>query len=203
MVMPSRRDSGGTRMAVTDPRPAHHDGELSVTGDLPGTSAGEPPGGPPPATGSRRHPWRRRALIGVGALVAAAVAVLGTWPEPTSRSSSAAKPASGSPACPPRPGARLSISGSHRLHEDTVGHGTSAAVVSRSGSRSPPLAKGGGDHEQRTRVRFGPEPGDGGGAGSNARPTTSRKSAACVLAVRRMYVQGRGGGRAYLVVPLL
>jgi hypothetical protein len=35
-------------MAVTDPRPAHHDGELSVTGDLPGTSAGEPPGGPPP-----------------------------------------------------------------------------------------------------------------------------------------------------------
>jgi hypothetical protein len=43
-------------MAVTDPRPAHHDDELSVTGDLPGTSAGEPPGGPPPATGSRRHP---------------------------------------------------------------------------------------------------------------------------------------------------
>jgi len=65
-------------MAVTDPRPAHHDDEISVTSDLSGTSAGEPPGGPPPATGSRRHPWRRRALIGVGELIAVAVAVLGT-----------------------------------------------------------------------------------------------------------------------------
>jgi hypothetical protein len=43
----------------------------------------------------------------------------------------------------------------------------------------------------------------GTSAGSNARPAANRRSAACVLAVRRMYVQGRGGGRAYLVVPLL
>jgi hypothetical protein len=64
-------------MAVTDPRSAHHDGELSVTGDLRhqrGRAARRP---------AARHrvtppPWRRRALIGVGALVAAAVAVLGT-----------------------------------------------------------------------------------------------------------------------------
>ena len=71
------------------------------------------------------------------------------------------------------------------------------------GSRSPPLAKGGGDREQLTRVRFGPEPGDGGGAGSDVHPAASRKSAACLLAVRRMYVQGRGEVVAYLVVRLL
>ena len=48
-------------MAVTESRPAPHDGE------------------PPAADGpgrTRRHPWRRRALVAVGALLAAAVVVL-------------------------------------------------------------------------------------------------------------------------------
>jgi len=48
-------------MAVTESRPAPHDGE------------------PPAADGpgrTRRHPWRRRALVAVGALLAAAVVFL-------------------------------------------------------------------------------------------------------------------------------
>ena len=48
-------------MAVTESRPAPHDGE------------------PPPADGpdrARRHPWRRRILMGLGLLLATAVVVL-------------------------------------------------------------------------------------------------------------------------------
>ena len=48
-------------MAITESRPAHNDGE-PPTADGPGRA--------------RRHPWRRRALIAVGALLAAAVVVL-------------------------------------------------------------------------------------------------------------------------------
>jgi hypothetical protein len=50
-------------MAVTEPHPAHYDGA--------------PPADHPPATGLRRHPWRRRSLIAAGTLLAAAVTVLG------------------------------------------------------------------------------------------------------------------------------
>ena len=48
-------------MAVTESRPAPHDGEPPAV-DGPGRT--------------RRHPWRRRALVAVGALLAAAVVVL-------------------------------------------------------------------------------------------------------------------------------
>src|SRR5579864_6775287 len=61
MVMPSSTRPRRQRMAVTESRPAPHDGE------------------PPAADGpgrTRRHPWRRRALVAVGALLAAAVVVL-------------------------------------------------------------------------------------------------------------------------------
>jgi hypothetical protein len=48
-------------MAVTESRPAHHDGE------------------PPAADGPgrvRRHPWRRRIVLGLGLLVTAAAVLL-------------------------------------------------------------------------------------------------------------------------------
>jgi hypothetical protein len=54
-------------MAITGPHPAHHE---------PAQAAGEPPSADPPVQ-RRRHPWRRRALITLGALLAAAVTVLG------------------------------------------------------------------------------------------------------------------------------
>jgi hypothetical protein len=54
-------------MAITEPHPAHHE---------PAQNDGEPPAADPPVQ-RRRHPWRRRALIALGALLAAAVTVLG------------------------------------------------------------------------------------------------------------------------------
>ena len=48
-------------MAVTESRPAHHDGE---------PPSADGPGRP------RRHPWRRRILVGLGLLLTTAVVVL-------------------------------------------------------------------------------------------------------------------------------
>lgn len=54
-------------MAITEPHPAQHG---------PAPHGGEPPAEKPSAR-RRRHPWRRRVLLGLGALLAAAVTVLG------------------------------------------------------------------------------------------------------------------------------
>jgi hypothetical protein len=54
-------------MAVTEPHSAHYE---AAPNDA------EPPSGGPPVQGRRRHPWRRRTLLGLGALLAA-VTVLG------------------------------------------------------------------------------------------------------------------------------
>jgi hypothetical protein len=54
-------------MAITEPHPAHHE---------PAPNDGNPPSGDRPVQ-RRRHPWRRRSLIALGALLAAAVTVLG------------------------------------------------------------------------------------------------------------------------------
>jgi hypothetical protein len=54
-------------MPITEPHPARRE---------PAQDAGEPPSATSPVQ-RRRHPWRRRALIALGALLAAAVTVLG------------------------------------------------------------------------------------------------------------------------------
>jgi hypothetical protein len=54
-------------MAITEPHSAHHE---------PAQNAGEPPSADPPVQ-RRRHPWRRQALVPLGALLAVAVTVLG------------------------------------------------------------------------------------------------------------------------------
>jgi hypothetical protein len=53
-------------MAITESHPAHQ----------PAPTDGGPPSADPPVQ-RRRHPWRRRSLIALGALLAAAVTILG------------------------------------------------------------------------------------------------------------------------------
>jgi hypothetical protein len=61
MVISPRCDRGGSGWAVTESRPAHHDGEPPTAAD---------------AARARRHPWRRRILLSLGLLLTTAVVVL-------------------------------------------------------------------------------------------------------------------------------